>query len=386
MNEENNINSNNDYSVNEPDKNNNLQNEGVSNNNNQQNENSSNSNNRQNENSSNNQRNENNDKKSNENYVFGNYLTKVFEICLCLLMLCVTLGIINYFFGVFNIFKKPIDTVNKFFDSSARVASETINYVETFLTGERAATNTIDFPKEKPVEEYNPTLATVSTTVEQAQVIYKEEKKEIVEAFFIDRNKQGILERNFKRQVNEVIAKRKKEAKEIFEDVKRKIPDFVENHYEERNSGAHFVDLMNKELLTDETLDDFLANTALEIDEIFYDSVNEALEEALVSIDLGTDTLAELKKRMPSAREICNQIYTDIMNRTDPRTNEPLYTKRKNDLRDKYDNLKTKYPTLSKIGRVGFVVILGYFFPPSLIVSVRDLLLDLVDDIRKTWN
>lgn len=214
--------------------------------------------------------------------------------------------------------------------------------------------------------------------MEQAQVIYKEEKKEIVEAFFIDRNKQGIFERNFKRQVNEVISKRKKEAKEIFEDVKRRIPDFVENHYEERNSGAHFVDLMNKELLTDETLDDFLANTALEIDEIFYDSVNEALDEALVSIDLGTDTLEEFKKRMPSAREICNQIYTDIMNRTDPRTNEPLYTKRKNDLRDKYDSIVEKHPTLSTIGKVGFVAILGYFCPPSLIITVPALLANLV--------
>ena len=45
--------------------------------------------------------------------------------------------------------------------------------------------------------------------------------------------------------------------------------------------------------------------------------------------------------------------------------------------------MKTKYPTLSKIGRVGFVVILGYLFPPSLIVSVPVLLYDLtIDDFR----
>ena len=355
---------------------NNINNEQVSNNN-QKDDNTSDTN-QQNECSSNNN-NENtnsNNTNSQSSYEFGKYLTISFELCLCLLILSLTLGGIIYLFNLFNIFQKPIKTINKLTDSVSNIASDTIDSIEKTITGERAATDTIDFPKEKPVEEYKTTLATVSTSMEKAEVVYKEEKKEVVERFFIDKNKQGSFERNFKRQVNNVINNRKKEVKEIFEEAKSRIPDFVENHYEERNSGPHFVDLMNKELLSDETLDDFLANTALEIDEIFYDSINEALDEALVSVDLGTDTLEEFKKRLPSAREICNQIYTDIMNRTDPRTNKPLYTKRKSELLEKYDNIITKYPTLSKIGKAGFVVILGYFFPPSLIITAPALFCD----------
>ena len=139
---------------------------------------------------------------------------------------------------------------------------------------------------------------------------------------------------------------------------------------------------MEKELLPDETLEIFLVNTAQKIDDLFFDSVNTALNDALISIDLGTDTVEELRKRLPTAREICNQIYIDLMNKKDPLTNKSKYTDRVSDIRSVYDNWKLKHPNIDTISKVAFVAIIAYFFPPSLYVTAPALLIDIVDTVR----
>ncbi len=324
---------------------------------------------------------------SNSSASKGLSVLTIFRYCFCALLITATVAVIP---GLYNQLKnfidasgKPVETIKKIIGDISDVASRTSDYTKTFVTGERQGTGSIILPpKEMNPEDIKPDIATVSTSMESVEIAVKEEKKQLVDQFFVDKNKQGQFSRNFLRETDKIIKNRKAEVKCIFDEAKSRVPDFVEAHYEDRDSGPTMVKLMNEELLSDETLDDFLANTALEIDELFYDAVDKELENALLSIDLGTDTLTELKKRLPSARQICNQMYIDVMNRVDSRSKEPLYTKRANDLRDKYDSLCQNYPTLTNIGKVGFVAILGFLCPPSLFITVPALLTDVVQQVR----
>ena len=301
--------------------------------------------------------------------------------------------------------KEGTETGGKIIETTGETLKEAI----TIVSGEKQATDTLDLPQERPIKSYissesnlnttmlpltdsvsssvtvikeDPVNPSLDTKMEYTEVIVKEEKKEYVDEFFISKNQQAKFERNFYRKVNEVSNRSKHEIKKIFEEVQNKIPDFVENHYEERSYGARMVSLMEKELLKDETLEVFIVNTAKGIDDAFFDSVNEALNDALMSIDLGTDTAEELRKRLPTAREICNQIYIDLMNKKDPLTKEPKYTERVNELGNVYDNWKLKHPVLDSIGKTGFVVIIAYLFPPSLYVTVPALLADVAHSAK----
>lgn len=273
-------------------------------------------------------------------------------------------------FGVMNILWKPTKAIKNAVDDTT-----------TMVVGEREEFDKNSIVSEKPVDSYSSQKGTVTTYLPETNLTVLEGNKEKALDFLGDESKKGKFKRDFMRESDKIIKNRQKEAKKIFNEAISRIPSFVDSHYDERNIGERFVNLMNSELLSDETLYDFLVNTALEIDSLFYDSVSKALDDTLLSLDLGTDTLEELKKRLPTAREICNQIYLDLMNKKD-KNGDPAYTKRKSESREMYEDLSQKHPILKRVGEVGFVAIVGFFFPPSLIISLPALAVDIRNDIK----
>ncbi len=157
--------------------------------------------------------------------------------------------------------------------------------------------------------------------------------------------------------------------------VDENIPSFVRDNYEERNNGETFINLMNRQLLSEEELEIFIANTAMDIDFAIAEEVSKHLNAKFVKIDFNTDTGKELKKRLPTAREICESIYQELERKN-------LNSAYKSQLNEAYDRLVLKHPELTQISKVAFVVIVSYLFPPTAKYAVGALAISWLRDVK----
>jgi len=183
------------------------------------------------------------------------------------------------------------------------------------------------------------------------------------------------LKRNLQRRGAEIKSERRKATDEIFDRVDENIPSFVRDNYEERNNGETFINLMNRQLLSEEELEIFIANTAMDIDFAIAEEVSKHLNAKFVKIDFNTDTGKELKKRLPTAREICESIYQELERKN-------LNSAYKSQLNEAYDRLVLKHPELTQISKVAFVVIVSYLFPPTAKYAVGALAISWLRDVK----
>lgn len=178
---------------------------------------------------------------------------------------------------------------------------------------------------------------------------------------------RALMIRDANREAGNIALKRQLEVDKIFNRVYDEIPNFVNRNYNLRSNQQSMINLMSKQLLRQKELDMFLLNTALEIDAAIYDIVQNYLNEALISIELNTDTYMELKKRLPNARKICESIYRDM-------EKELKNTQRKNEISKFYERMYAENPKTVTISEGGFVAIVGYLYPPSLPITALGLL------------
>ncbi len=168
--------------------------------------------------------------------------------------------------------------------------------------------------KPDPLQAFNQNLGKGSGKAEKVALADESGKEKFEE--MVPARRFTTVQREIKRGSYLLIENRKKGADRLFEEVQRRVPAFVKANYQNRAYEAIIKDAMEKELLSQTMLDDFLFNSAAELDRLLFDAVNAELEKQLRYLQLEKPemTYEALKKSLPDARTICDSIYAKLNN------------------------------------------------------------------------
>lgn len=332
------------------------------------------------------------------------WIINTVAVCVCLAIVVATCAALPSLYriikGTGETLEEPINTTKRLAQAGSKMASDTVAPLEQgtkglsdFLTGEKNPPRPEYANATDPMKIREQNFAAVSSETREiiasgggAKITAISQNSPVsifasepLDLRLPDEVAHSLRDPSIKRSLlkrgDEIKTTRRHAVDEIFDRVESKIPAFVVDHYEDRNKGETFINLMNRQLLTEDELDAFIANTAFEIDSAIGEIVSKHLEAKFLSIDFNTDTGKELKKRLPKAREICESIYQDLERRE-------MTSERKSELLQSYDNLVLKYPKLSQVSKVAFVVIIGKLFPPAAPYAVGTLVITWLHDIK----
>jgi hypothetical protein len=265
--------------------------------------------------------------------------------------------------GVAVYFLLPVyNSLTGFLQSTSKPVDTLVDTVMRNKTPVRNIQDPLAKKKEK-IEFFNPNKPAVIKIKSTPETPAKKEIQVFYQQHFSD------LKQEIMHGASNILQNRYHEINNIFNASIKKIPGFVNRYYSYRNNQKLFVNLMNNELLQDETLDLCLTNTAMEFDQMLEQRVEKFLKVRIQSLNLGTDTALELKRRVPTAKDICQSIYAGM-------EAEKLNCRYKSTLWHKYEELSLKYPVLTTVSKTAFAVIVGYIFPPSILITAPILVAD----------
>lgn len=332
------------------------------------------------------------------------WIINTVAVCVCLIIIVATCAAIPSLYriikGTGETLEKPIDIAKRVASATSEIASDVVAPIEQ---GVKGTSDLLTGAKNDPRPEYANATDPFKSREENLAAVSSETREALassggVKVTAISQNSPGSLfasesldlrlpdevahslrdpsiKRALLKRGDEIKTTRRAAVNEIFDRVESKIPAFVVDHYEDRNKGETFINLMNRQLLTEEELEGFIANTAFEIDSAIAEIVSRHLDAKYLNIDFNTDTGRELKKRLPKAREICESIY-QVLERKE------MTSERKSELLRSYDSLVLKYPKLSQVSKTAFVVIIGALYPPSVPYVAGALVLSWLHDIK----
>jgi len=339
----------------------------------------------------------------------GNYLSKsedpmirnTFAACVSVILIVITVLTIRFIWATVNPVIGAADdagqiasvTGDVFVDTAGKAATATKEITggsERFVTGERTpprpaianATDPIKIKEDNLPSEKQETQKQIDDRGGATVVVSEQQTPSIMNAdnthFTLQSQfqaKSALIRRDAEVKAGEISALRAKEVDAIFEGAVKNIPAFVDQFYEQRHQAELFRSLMNENLLKDEALELFLINTANEVDHAIFQVVNKHLDGLLQEIDLKTSTKEELKKRLPTAREICDSVYAGLekIGANSVRTSE---------LGSMFERLSTRHHNKLQIGKVAFVAIIGYLWPPSIPYTVSALIVWFIHDVK----
>ena len=170
----------------------------------------------------------------------------------------------------------------------------------------------------------------------------------------VEKNKNE-YEYELEKNVEKVLSHRHDEADRLFNGICDRAGSFVKNHIKEIGSDKIIKEAMQRELFTQETLDNYLIATALELDSALFNTINGFLDGELKKIDFSDKnyTYNELKAMMPDVRAICEDIYNRFNNHMLKQPQLNLYNKISNDCAEK---AKNKYGSKISEGAIKFTV------------------------------